>query len=145
MNDVRDALLVGRNTEGKLVNRPLSPFMIGTAYRPQMSSMTSIFHRITGVALGGGTILFTLWLVCAAAGDGPFSIVQAVYTSGFGMIVLFLFTLALFYHFCNGIRHLAWDMGKGFELRTMHRSGALVIVATLVLSIGFWALAFLIR
>lgn len=144
MKDVREALMVGRNSEGKLVRRPISPFMIGTAYRPQMSSMSSIMHRITGVGLGAGTLLFTAWLLCAAAGEGPFSVIQAIMGSWFGLLILFAFTLALFYHFCNGIRHLAWDAGKGFELPDMHRNGALVIAAAIILTLAFWALAFLI-
>jgi succinate dehydrogenase / fumarate reductase cytochrome b subunit len=144
MKDVREALMVGRNTEGKLVRRPLSPFMLGSAYKPQMSSMTSIMHRITGCALGLGTVLLTLWLVCAAAGDGPFSIVQAILASWVGIIVLIGFTFALFYHFCNGIRHLAWDAGRGFELPVMHRSGWTVVAASLVFTAGFWVVGFLV-
>lgn len=143
MKDVRDALMVGRNTEGKLIRRPLSPHL--QVYKPQMSSGTSAFHRITGIFLGAGAVLLTLWLVCAASGDGPFSIIQAFFASWFGLLVLFAFTLALFYHFCNGIRHLAWDIGKGFELPDMHRSGTVVIAATIILSVGFWAIAFLVR
>ncbi len=145
MKDVRDALMVGRNTEGKLVRRPLSPFMLGSAYRFQTSSATSIMHRITGLALGAGAVLLTLWLVCAASGDGPFSIVQAIYDSGFGLLVMFLFTLALFYHFCNGIRHLSWDSGRGFGLPEMHRSAVFVLAGTIILSVGFWAIALFIR
>jgi succinate dehydrogenase / fumarate reductase cytochrome b subunit len=144
MKDVREALMVGRNTEGKLVRRPISPFMLGSAYKPQMSSMTSIVHRITGCALGAGTLLLTLWLVCAASGDGPFSIIQAILASWIGLIILFGFTVALFYHFANGIRHLAWDAGKGFELPAMHRSGAVVIAATAILTVVFWAIALFI-
>ncbi len=145
MKDVRDALMVGRNTEGKLIRRPLSPFMLGSAYRFQISSATSIMHRITGLAVGAGAVLLTLWLVCAASGDGPFSIVQAVYASWFGLLVMFLFTLALFYHFCNGIRHLCWDAGRGFDLRAMHRSAVLVVAGTIILTVGFWAIALFIR
>jgi succinate dehydrogenase / fumarate reductase, cytochrome b subunit len=144
MKDVREALMVGRNTEGKLVRRPISPFMLGSAYQFQMSSATSILHRITGVGLGLGTLLFTAWLVAAASGDSAFSVVQAILGSPIGLFVLFCFTLSLFYHFCNGIRHLAWDAGKGFELPTMHRSGGLVIAATFVLTLAFWAIAFLV-
>ena len=144
MKDVREALMVGRNSEGKLVRRPISPFMLGSAYQFQMSSLTSIMHRITGVALGAGTLLFTAWLVCAAAGDAAFSVIQAILASWFGLAVLFGFTLALFYHFCNGIRHLAWDAGKGFELSAMHRNGRLVFAATILLTVAFWVIAFLV-
>lgn len=144
MKDVREALMVGRNSEGKLVRRPISPFMLGSAYQFQMSSLTSILHRITGVALGAGTLLFTAWLVCAAAGDGAFSVIQAILGSWFGLLILFGFTLALFYHFCNGIRHLAWDAGKGFELPAMHRNGMLVFVSAIILTLAFWVIAFLV-
>ena len=143
MKDVREALMVGRNSEGKLVRRPLSPHLSG--YKLQISSATSILHRITGVVLGAGAILLTLWLVSAAAGDGPFSIVQAFFASWIGRIILFGFTVALFYHFCNGIRHLAWDAGKGYELPTMHRSGVLVFAATIILTVGFWGIALFLR
>lgn len=144
MKDVREALFAGRTTQGELVRRPLSPFMIGSAYKPQMSSMTSIMHRITGCALGLGTLLLTLWLVCAAWGDAAFSIVQAFLASWFGILILIGFTAALFYHFCNGIRHLGWDAGRGYDLPTMHRTGQLVIVATVVLTVAFWVIAFLV-
>jgi succinate dehydrogenase / fumarate reductase cytochrome b subunit len=144
MKDVREALMVGRNTEGRLVRRPVSPFMLGSAYKFQTSSLTSIMHRITGCALGVGTLLLTYWLVSAASGDGAYSIAEAILGSWFGILVLFGFTVALFYHFCNGIRHLAWDAGKGFELPDMHRSGGLVVAATAILTVAFWALAFFI-
>lgn len=143
MKDVREALMVGRNSEGKLVRRPLSPHL--QAYNMvRISSGTSILHRITGVALGAGTLLFTAWLVCAAAGDFAFSVIQALLASPIGLFILFGFTLALFYHFCNGIRHLSWDAGKGFELPTMHRTGQLVFAATIVLTVAFWVIAFLV-
>ncbi|EKN00443.1 MULTISPECIES: succinate dehydrogenase, cytochrome b556 subunit [Acidocella] len=144
MKDVREALMIGRNSEGKLVRRPVSPFMLGSAYRFQMSSLSSILHRITGCALGAGTILMTLWLVCAASGDGAFSIIQAIWASWIGMLILFGFTVALFYHFCNGIRHLAWDSGKGFELPDMHRNGKLVFAGTVALTVLFWVVALLV-
>jgi succinate dehydrogenase / fumarate reductase cytochrome b subunit len=142
MKDARDALMVGRNTDGKLVNRPMSPHL--QVYKPQISSALSIFHRITGCALGAGTLLLTLWLVTAASGDGAFSVVQAILASWIGILVLIGFTAALFYHFCNGMRHLAWDAGKGYELPVMHRTGILVLAATAVLTVGFWVIGFLV-
>jgi succinate dehydrogenase / fumarate reductase cytochrome b subunit len=110
-----------------------------------MSSMTSIAHRITGCALGVGTLILTLWLVTAATGGAAFTFVQAALASWLGILVLIGFTAALFYHFCNGIRHLAWDAGRGFELPDMHRSGWTVIAATAVLTVAFWILAFIVR
>ncbi len=142
MKDVREALMVGRNTSGKLVRRPISPHL--QVYKPQMSSVTSIFHRATGCALGAGTLLFTLWLVGAASGGRAFAISEFIVTSWLGLLALFGFTVALFYHFCNGIRHLAWDAGKGFELPDMHRSGRLVFIATGVLTIVFWIVGLLV-
>ncbi len=144
MKDVREALMVGRNTEGKLVRRPLSPFMLGSAYKFQTSSLTSIMHRITGVALGAGTLLLTAWLVSAAAGDAAFSVVQALLASWIGLAVLIGFTFALFYHFCNGIRHLAWDAGRGFELPAMHRNGRMVVAGAVALTVAFWIIGFLV-
>ena len=142
MKDVREAMMVGRNTEGKLVRRPLSPHL--QVYRPQLSSATSIFHRITGVALGAGTVLLTLWLVCAATSDRAFSMIPAFLASWLGILVLIGFTAAMFYHFCNDLRHLAWDSGRGFDLPTMHRTGWIVIGATVVLTVGFWIVGFLV-
>jgi succinate dehydrogenase / fumarate reductase cytochrome b subunit len=142
MKNVNEALMVGRNTEGKLVRRPLSPHL--QVYKPQMSSVTSIFHRATGCALGAGTLVLTYWLVAAATGDHAFAVAQAIIGSWLGLLVLFGFTVALFYHFCNGIRHLAWDAGKGFELPDMHRSGTVVFIATGVLTILFWIIGFVV-
>lgn len=142
MKDVREALMVGKTTDGRLVRRPLSPHL--QVYKPQLSSMTSIFHRLTGIALSAGTVLLTAWLVCAAAGDAPFAVMQGLLASWLGILVLMGFTVAMFYHFCNGIRHLAWDAGKGFELPAMHRTGRIVFAATAVLTVGFWVIGFLV-
>jgi succinate dehydrogenase / fumarate reductase cytochrome b subunit len=142
MKDVREALFVGRNSEGKLVHRPLSPHL--QVYKPQMSSATSIFHRITGCALGAGTLLLTAWLVCAAAGDATFSVIQALLASWFGLLILIGFTAALFYHTFNGLRHLAWDAGRGFDLPVMHRTGWAVIFLTVAATVVFWVIGFLV-
>jgi succinate dehydrogenase / fumarate reductase cytochrome b subunit len=142
MKDVREAQMVGRNSEGTLVRRPLSPHL--QVYKPQISSMTSILHRITGCALGVGTLLLTAWLVCAATSDGAFSVIQAFIASWIGILILVGFTASLFYHFLNGIRHLAWDAGRGFELPAMHRSGVAVIVGTVILTVAVWVVGFLV-
>ncbi len=142
MKDVREALMTGRNSEGCLVRRPISPFMLGSAYRFQISSTTSILHRIAGCVLGVGTLLLTLWLTCAAVGDSAFSVIQAFFASWIGLLTLFGFTVALFYHFCNGIRHLLWDAGIGFDIPDMRRNGMLVFAATIILSVLFWGIAF---
>ena len=142
MQDVREALMQGRNSTGAIVKRPLSPHL--QVYRPQISSALSIFHRITGVALSAGAVLLSLWLAAAAASPGAFAVAQSLIDSILGMIVLFGFTLALFYHFCNGIRHLLWDAGYGFELPTMHRTGYAVLIASAGLTVIFWFIGLVI-
>ena len=101
--------------------RPLSPHL--QVYRPQITSVLSIVHRLTGVALTAGTLLLTWWLVSAAYGPGAFADAQAVVGSWFGQLLLWAFTFALFYHLGNGIRHLAWDFGWGFEMSQLRASG----------------------
>jgi len=117
--------------------RPLSPHL--QVYRPQITSMLSILHRMTGVALGIGTFLFTYWLTSAAYGPEAFDRAQAVMGSWFGLLVLFGFTFALFYHLSNGIRHLFWDIGMGYEMTTLRRSGLFVIVFSVALTVATWA------
>lgn len=137
MKDVREALMVGRNTDGKLVRRPLSPHLL--AYRPQITSVTSILHRISGVALGAGTVLLTWWLVAAATSADAFATVQGFIGSWLGLLLLFGWTLALFYHLFNGIRHLGWDAGYGFQPPTYHATGWTAIVGSVVATVLVWA------
>jgi succinate dehydrogenase / fumarate reductase cytochrome b subunit len=101
--------------------RPLSPHL--QIYRPQITSVLSIAHRLTGVALTFGTLLLTWWLVSAAYGPDAFADAQAFLASLLGQLLLWAFTFALFYHLGNGIRHLAWDFGWGFELSQLRASG----------------------
>ena len=113
MKDVREALMIGRTTDGRLVRRPLSPHL--QVYRPQITSTLSILNRITGVALSAGTLLMTAWLVSAASSPDAFSAMQAFTSSWLGRLLLLGWTVALFYHLFNGIRHLAWDAGYGYD------------------------------
>lgn len=106
--------------------RPLSPHL--QVYRPQITSVLSILHRVTGVALTLGTLLLTWWLVSAAYGEQTFATCQAFIGSWIGNLLLWGFTFALFYHLANGIRHLAWDFGWGFELTELKASGIAVVV-----------------
>ena len=116
--------------------RPLSPHLM--IYRPQLTSVLSITHRLTGVALVAGTALLTWWLVAAALGPGAFEVVQAVLGHWLGRLVLLGWTYALFYHLCNGIRHLFWDAGYGFELPTLYATGWLVMAAAAGLTLIAW-------
>ena len=120
------------------MERPLSPFMIPVWYRFQVTSFLSILHRLTGIALAVGSILLAWWLVSVAAGGELFAVTHAFIASSIGMLLLFGWSIAFFYHLCNGIRHLAWDAGHGFELRQAYRSGYTVLVATALLTALTW-------
>ncbi len=142
MQDTRDALIIGRATDGRLVRRPLSPHL--QVYRLQITSTLSILHRATGVALSAGTLLLAWWLAAAASSDAAYATVSAVMRSWIGLLVLFGWTASLWYHFCNGIRHLAWDAGYGYDLPTTHRSGWLVVGATVGLTVLTWVFVFMV-
>ena len=116
-----------------MTNRPLSPHL--QIYRPQLTSVLSILHRITGVALAVGTILLVYWLIAAASGPEAFAVATSIIGSWIGLILLFGWTFALFFHLANGIRHLFWDAGLGFELKTVYASGWTVVVAAAVLTL----------
>ena len=117
-------------------NRPLSPHL--QVYRPQLTSVLSILHRITGIALAIGTLILVWWLIAAAAGPTAFDIVQNFIGSLVGRLLLLGWSFALYYHLCNGIRHLFWDAGKGFELKTAYASGWLVVAAAALLTAISW-------
>lgn len=119
--------------------RPLSPHL--QVYRPQITSVLSILHRITGVVLAIGAVGFAWWLTAASYGPEAWARAQGVVGSWFGMLVLFGMTFALFYHLANGIRHLAWDAGLGFELTTLRRTGWLVVIAAFALTGATWVCA----
>ncbi|MCB9948831.1 MAG: succinate dehydrogenase, cytochrome b556 subunit [Rhodospirillaceae bacterium] len=116
--------------------RPLSPHL--QVYRPQITSVLSIVHRLTGVALCVGTLLLVWWLVAAAAGPDAFEAAQGFIGSIFGRLILFGWSWALLYHLCNGVRHLVWDAGYGFELDTLTRSGWLTLVVSIGLTLIAW-------
>lgn len=124
-------------------NRPLSPFMIGPYYKPQLTSMLSITHRATGVGNMLGAMLFALWLIALAAGPTVFSLVNTQVTAWYGQVLLFFWTWSMVYHLCNGIRHLVWDTGRGFSIPVAYRSGYLVVVSSVVLTALVWAVALL--
>ena len=120
--------------------RPLSPHL--QIYRPQITSVLSILHRMTGVALAFGAILLTYWLSAAAYGPEDFVRAQGFMGSWFGRLVLLGLTFSLFYHLCNGIRHLAWDAGWGFELPKLRITGWLVLISSIILTAVTWVLAY---
>lgn len=117
-------------------HRPLSPHL--QIYRPQISSVLSIFHRITGTALSAGTLLLVAWLWAAAYDEALYGTLQLAAGHWLGTILLVGWTYALFYHLCNGIRHLFWDIGKGFELDTMAKSGIATVVCSVIFTGATW-------
>lgn len=119
-------------------SRPLSPHL--QIYRPQLTSVLSILHRATGIILALGALLIAAWLVAVAWGPGAYQTAHAALNSWLGKTLLFLWTLCTFYHLCNGIRHLAWDAGYGFELPAAYASGKIAVAAAVVLTILAWLL-----
>ena len=113
-------------------NRPLSPHL--TIYRPQMTSISSIFVRITGNALLAATLLLIAWLLAASTSAVAFDWVQRVITSWFGDLVFLLSLWALWYHMLGGLRHLIWDTGRGLELKAAERMGWMMIIGSLLLT-----------
>ncbi len=124
------------------VNRPLSPHL--QVYRPEWTMVLSITHRMTGVALTFGTLLLVYWLASAAAGPSAFASAQGFIGSWFGHLLLLGWTWALFYHLANGIRHLGWDAGWGFELNTAELTGWVVVAASIALTVIAWFAGYVI-
>lgn len=134
----QDPLKLGHASNGQLVQRPMSPHL--QVYRPQISSILSIMNRVTGIISTVGTLMLVWWLAAAASGPHAYGIVQSFLGSPIGLFVLFGWTAALLYHFFGGLRHLAWDMGFGYELRDMHASGWAIIIATVVFTVAIWVI-----
>ncbi len=120
-------------------NRPLSPHL--DVYKLPLTGIISISHRITGVGLSVGTILLAWWLIAAATGADSYASINGFLGSWFGMILMFLWSFAFFFHLCNGIRHLIWDTGRGLDLADVEKSAKSVLIATAVLTILTWVIA----
>lgn len=123
-------------------DRPLSPNI--QIYRPQLTSVLSITHRLTGVALSFGSLLIVAWLIAGAVGPTAYHEVLSFMRSWMGLLLLFGWTFSIFFHLCNGLRHLFWDAGIGFDLRTIYASGWSVMAASGVLTVGLWMVGFLL-
>lgn len=120
--------------------RPLSPHL--QVYRLPLVAILSITHRITGVGNSIGLLLMTAWLVSAASGPEAYEGMMAFLGSFFGRFLLFCWTLSVFYHLCNGIRHLLWDVGYGLDLRDAYKSGYAVMIGAVVLTLATWVLGY---
>ncbi|MGC6390281.1 MAG: succinate dehydrogenase, cytochrome b556 subunit [Alphaproteobacteria bacterium] len=120
-------------------SRPLSPHL--QIYKPQITSILSILHRITGVINMGGLLILAAWLIAASISDNAYAQMQWLMGSLLGMAALVVWSWTVFYHLCNGIRHLFWDMGKGFEIAQVTRSGQIVLLVSGLLTVITWAIA----
>ncbi len=124
-------------------DRPLSPHL--QIYRPQLTSVLSISHRLMGIALSVGSVFLVWWLVAAASSDAAFAAARSFFGSWLGLLLLFGWTFAFFFHLCNGIRHVVWDTGRGLDLRTTYISGWIVLAATAALTIVAWIVGIVVR
>ena len=116
--------------------RPLSPHL--QVYRPQLTSMMSITHRATGVALTTGTLVLAAWLVAVALGGESYAMMAKAVAYPLGQFVLFGYSVALIYHAMNGVRHLSWDLGFGLTIPEVYRSGHIVLFLTFLLTACLW-------
>ena len=118
------------------VHRPLSPHL--QIYKWQLTSVLSILHRATGIALAVGTLYLAVWVMCAAASPRAYAVFQDFNTSILGRFVLGGWLFSTFFHLCNGIRHLFWDAGYGFEIKDAYRSGWIVVAVSLIATVLSW-------
>lgn len=118
---------------------PLSPHL--QVYRFPLTVILSITHRATGALLGLGALLLLYVLISAAAGESSYQSAHGFVVSWFGQLVLFLWTFALFFHFCNGIRHLVWDVGIGLQRDVVDKTAVAVLIVSIVLTLLVWLIA----
>ena len=121
-------------------DRPLSPHL--SIYKPYVTMVMSIMHRITGGALYVGTVLLVWWLAAAAAGPEYFNWVNDLFGSIIGRLILFGYTWALIHHMLGGLRHFIWDMGHGFEPASANRMAWLTVIGSVVLTLVVWVAAY---
>ena len=117
-------------------NKPLSPHL--QIYKPQITSILSISHRLTGIILFFSCFLISLWLFSMAFNDRIYGLINIFFSGIIGRIILFFITFSFSYHLLNGIRYLFWDFGYGYQLKNIYLSGMLVILLSLIINIYFW-------
>lgn len=120
-------------------NRPISPHL--QIYRLPLTAKMSISHRATGVLLSAGLVITVMMLAALAGGPSSWQSAHGLLSSAVGQLVLFIFTLALNYHLCNGIRHLFWDVGCGFSLEAANRANKMVLAGAAALTVLVWIVA----
>jgi succinate dehydrogenase / fumarate reductase cytochrome b subunit len=123
--------------------RPLSPHL--QIYRPMLTMMMSVAHRISGVANAIGFLLLTWWLVAVSIGPEAYATVEAFFGSILGRFLLFMFSWALIHHMLGGIRHLIWDTGRGLDKVSIEIFAWATIIGSTVLTVLIWALGYWLR
>lgn len=124
---------------GTRPSRPLSPHL--QIYAPPVNMVMSILHRITGAALYFGTLMLAWWLIAAAIGPHYFAFVSSLFASWPGKIVLFGYTWALFHHMLGGLRHFIWDLGRGYDLKTIDQLSWGTLAASVLMTAAVWIAA----
>lgn len=117
-------------------DRPLSPHL--GIYKWEVSNSMSILHRMTGVFLSIGAVVFVAWLFALATNESTYDGMMGLICSPLGLLLTLGWTFCFFYHFGNGIRHLVWDVGYGFDPQVARFSGWFVLIFALLLTVGFW-------
>ena len=117
-------------------NQPLSPHL--SIYKWQVTNTLSILHRFSGALLFLAAIDFSIWLASIAIGENSYALISGLFSSRLALAYWVVVSFSFFYHSLNGLRHLAWDFGKGFETHQVNYSGFIVVVLTLVLTLCFW-------
>ncbi|MCJ2085655.1 succinate dehydrogenase, cytochrome b556 subunit [Methylobacterium sp. E-005] len=125
------------------VAQPLSPHL--QIYRWTWTMAMSVFHRITGTALYGGTALVAIWLLALASGPVAYSYVAGFFGSVIGRLILFVYTWILMHHMLGGLRHFAWDFGIGFDREKRLAMSRLTLIGSVALTLIIWAVALLVR
>lgn len=124
----------------KSAARPLSPHL--QIYRPMLTMMMSIMHRITGIGLYFGIVLLVWWLTAASISESYFDFVQGFFGHWFGRLVLFGFNWALIHHALGGLRHLLWDTGRGFDLNLIEWLARANLAGSIVLTLLLWVIGY---
>ena len=119
-------------------NRPLSPHL--SIHKKIATAIFSIFHRITGVGLSAGAILICVWIALIALGEEYYLIFKVISSSFVFILILFIWTIGIFYHLFNGIRYLLWTFGYGLDLKTVYNTSYIVIILTVLSTIFVWVL-----
>ena len=118
--------------------KPLSPHL--SIYKPQITSIMSISHRLSGIFQSFGNVMIFMFFILILVEEKYYNIAMLFFNSYLGIVFTFLYIFSLCYHACNGIRHLIWDLGYGFELKNVSISGYFTIAIALILNTLVWVL-----